>query len=168
MKSVQQNRINRIVLLLLGLALVCSPAPTALAGDELPWFSLPSVVDGKMVSSEDFKGKTLLINFFATWCPPCRQEIPALIELQKQYAASGFSVIALSMDERGPQVVQKLVAKEGINYPVVMADATVVRDFGGITGIPTSFLVDRQGKIVKRYPGFAPHSLLEKDIRSFL
>lgn len=167
MKSIRKNILDRIFPLLFLLGVVSIPA-VAPAGDDLPGFSLPSVVDGKTISSEDFKGKTLLITFFATWCPPCRQEIPALIELQKEFAASGFSVIALSMDERGPQVVLKLIEKEGINYPVVMADATVVRNFGGITGIPTTFLVDRQGRVVKRYPGYAPHSLLAKDIRAIL
>lgn len=168
MKSVRTNGMERIFLLLLGLGIVFIPAAPALAGDDLPGFSLPSVVDGKTVSSEDFRGKTLLITFFATWCPPCRQEIPALIELQEEFAASGFSVIALSMDEKGPQVVLRLIEKEGINYPVMMADSRVVRDFGGITGIPTSFLVDKKGGVVKRYPGYAPRSLLEKDIRSIL
>jgi len=160
--------VKKIIPLLLGLGILFNPAGMALADGDLPVFSLPSAIDGKTVSSEDFKGKTLLITFFATWCPPCRQEIPALIDLQKEYAAMGFSVIGMSVDEKGPKVVMRLIEKEQINYPVLMADSAVARDFGGIVGIPTSFLVNREGKVVKRYPGYVPHALLEKDIKSIL
>jgi len=136
--------------------------------DEMPAFSLSSAVDGKTVHSNDFKGKVLLVTFFATWCPPCRQEIPTLIKFQEKYSSRGFSVIGLSVDEKGPKVVVKLIDKTKINYPVLMADGKVARDFGGIAGIPTSFLIDRGGDIVKRYPGYVPSSLLQKDIKSIL
>ena len=135
---------------------------------EMPPFSLSSAVDDKTVNSDDFKGQVLLVTFFATWCPPCRQEIPTLIKLQDKYSLKGFSVIGLSVDEKGPKVVVKLINKTKINYPVLMADGKVARGFGGIAGIPTSFLVDREGKIFKRYPGYVPQSLLEKDIKSIL
>lgn len=135
---------------------------------EMPQFSLLSAVDGKQVTSEQFKGKILLITFFATWCPPCRQEIPSFIKLQKKYTSKGFSVIGLSMDEKGYKVVKKLIEKEKINYPVLMSDSRTAKGFGGIAGIPTSFLIDREGKVFKRYPGYVPLSLLEKDIRSIL
>ncbi len=134
----------------------------------MPEFSLSSAVDGKEVSSSDFEGQVLLVTFFATWCPPCRQEIPTLIKLQKKYAPKGFSVIGLSVDEKGPKVVVKLIEKEKINYPVLMSDSRTAKGFGGIAGIPTSFLVNRKGEIVKRYPGYVPLSLLEKDIKSEL
>lgn len=135
---------------------------------EMPAFSLSSAVDGKTFQSDDFKGQVLLVTFFATWCPPCRQEIPTLIKLQDKYSSKEFSVIGLSVDEKGPKVVVKLIDKTKINYPVLMADGKVAREFGGIAGIPTSFLVDREGKIFKRYPGYVPQSLLEKDIKSIL
>ena len=165
-----QNNIiwKKISSLLLGLAVVLAVTGLAAAGEAMPSFSLSSALDGKSVDSKDFKGKTLLITFFTTWCPPCRQEIPTLIQLQNDYAAKGFSVIGLSMDEKGASVVAKLIEKEGINYPVLMADAKTARDFGGIVGVPTSFLVNREGEVAKRYPGYVPHSLLEKDINSIL
>jgi thiol-disulfide isomerase/thioredoxin len=100
--------------------------------------------------------------------PPCRQEIPTLIELQKEYAASGFTVVGLSMDEQGPNPVIRLMEKEGINYPVLMADPGVARDFGGVFSVPTSFLVNREGRIVRRYPGYVPRSMLEKDLKEIL
>jgi len=160
--------LRKVGLLVLGLSILLLPAHPAMALDELPEFSLPSAVNGKKVSSGDFKGKTLLITFFATWCPPCRQEIPALIELQKTFASSGFSVVGMSMDEKGPAVVRRLIEKEGINYPVLMADAGVARDFGGVFSVPTSFLVNREGRVVRKYPGYVPHAMLEKDIREIL
>lgn len=136
--------------------------------DKMPEFSLPSALDGKEVRSEDFTGKVVLVTFFATWCPPCRQEIPTLIRLQDDYGARGFSVIGLSVDEKGPKTVVKMIEKEKINYPVLMAKGKTANDFGGVVGIPTSFLVNKQGMIVKRYPGYVPHAMLEEDIKAIL
>jgi peroxiredoxin len=168
MKLEDKIVLKKICSLLLGLAVLLTVVGPAAAGDAMPSFSLSSAQDGKTVASDDFKGKTLLITFFTTWCPPCRQEIPSLIQLQNDYAAKGFSVIGLSMDEKGASVVAKLIEKESINYPVLMADSKTARDFGGIVGVPTSFLVNSEGEVVKRYPGYVPHSLLEKDINSIL
>ena len=158
----------KICSLLLGMAVLLTVAGAAAAGEAIPGFSLSSALDGKTVDSGSFKGKVLLITFFTTWCPPCREEIPSLIQLQNDLAAKGFSVIGMSMDEKGASVVAKLIEKTSINYPVLMADKKTARDFGGIVGVPTSFLVNREGEVVKRYPGYVPHSLLEKDINSIL
>ena len=136
--------------------------------EKMPEFSLSSALDGNEVRSEDYAGKVMLVTFFATWCPPCRQEIPTLIKLQNDYGDKGFSVIGMSVDEKGPSVVVKMINKEKINYPVLMARGKTARDFGGVAGIPTSFLVNKQGMIVKRYPGYVPHALLEKDIKDIL
>jgi thiol-disulfide isomerase/thioredoxin len=158
----------KICSLLLGMALLLTVAGAAAAGESMPGFSLPSALDGKTVDSGSFKGKVLLITFFTTWCPPCREEIPSLIQLQNDLAAREFSVIGMAMDEKGASVVAKLIEKTSINYPVLMADMKMARAFGGIVGVPTSFLVNREGEIVKRYPGYVPYSLLEKDINSIL
>jgi len=141
---------------------------TGRAAVSMPAFSLPDVVSGKTVSSEEFKGKGLLVVFFATWCPPCRQEIPTLIKLQNDYRNKGFSVIGLSVDEGGPKIVAQLVKKTKINYPVLMADRSTAGNFGGITGVPTAFLVNRKGHVVKKYPGAVPHAILERDIKEVL
>ena len=135
--------------------------------EKMPEFDLPSALDGKVVKSKDFAGKVLLITFFATWCPPCRQEVPTLIKLQSDYESKGFSVIGLSVDD-GKKVVAKMMKKEKINYPILMSKGKTARDFGGIVGIPISFLVNKQGIIVKRYTGYIPKSLLEKDIKNIL
>lgn len=134
----------------------------------MPRFTLPSVIDGGAVDSDDFKGKVLLVTFFAIWCPPCLEEIPALIKLQNTFGQAGFSVIGLSVDESGPEPVKRLVAKAGINYSVLMADAGVAQGFGGVTGIPVTFLVDRQGRIVSRYIGYNDYAVFKNDIETIL
>ena len=141
---------------------------TADAATKMPAFSLPSAVDGKTVESHSFDGNVLLVTFFATWCSPCLQEIPALIELQSHLAEKGFSVIALSVDQGGTKTVTRLIDKAGINYPVLMADSHTTQDFGGVFGIPTSFLINQNGNVVKSYPGYVPHHVLENDIKSML
>ena len=138
------------------------------AAVKMPAFELPSAVNGKIVKSSSFRGKAMLVIFFATWCPPCRQEIPALKKLQDEFRNKGFSVVGLSVDEGGPKVVAKLIKKEAINYPVLMANRAIANDFGGIAGIPTAFLINRKGNVVKRYPGYVPHELLVRDIESVL
>ena len=138
------------------------------ASVEMPVFALKSVHDGKTIESEEFKGNALLVTFFATWCPSCIEEIPTLIKLQNQFAQQGFSVIGLSVDQGGTDAVQRLVKKKDINYPVVMADAKTIRDFGGVYAIPVSFLVNKGGNVVKKYPGLVPPSVLASDIQSIL
>ena len=156
-----------IILAFIGI-LFFSGFSSASAAVTMPQFSLPSVTDGKVVHSADFKGQVILVTFFATWCPPCRQEIPNLIALYNEYKSRGFTVIGLSVDEGGPSIVAKLVRQEKITYPVLMADRATARSFGGIAGIPTSFLVNRKGHVVKKYPGFVPHSLLVRDHEAVL
>ena len=164
----KNNILTRVFLFTAILLLIANLVAAAATQGTMPEFSLKSVTDGHEMTSADFKGKALLVTFFATWCPPCRQEIPSLKKLQEKYTGKGFSVIGLSMDENGPGVVAKLVAKENINYPVLMTDSKIKKSFGGIVGIPTSFLIDREGKIIKRYPGYVPFSMLEKDVKSIL
>jgi peroxiredoxin len=141
---------------------------SAHAATQMPSFRLPDAVSGNTVDSADYNGKTLLITFFATWCPPCMQEVPALMDLQQQFSKADFSVVGLSVDEGGPAIVAKLVEKRSINYPVLMADDTTARNFGGVVGIPTSFLVNKKGNVVKKYPGYVPHALLEQDIKKIM
>ncbi len=134
----------------------------------MPSFTLKSVTDGNMVESKIFEGKTLLVIFFATWCPPCLQEIPTLKALQKKYEKDNFSVVALSVDKGGIAKVARTVKKKAINYPVLMADSAVIKGFGGIYGIPVSFLINSDGNVVKKYPGYVSHHVLEKDLKKIL
>ncbi len=135
---------------------------------DMPRFSLADARSGEMVSSESFSGKVLLISFFATWCPPCRVEVGELKLLQEKFAGDSFSVLGLSVDQGGSAGVVSFMEREGINYPVLMASYRVTRDFGGIVGIPTAFLVDKMGAVVKRYQGVAYYDTLERDVAKVL
>ncbi len=139
------------------------PAST-MAAVEMPSFSLSDVVSGKQVDSSSFKGKALLVTFFATWCPPCRMEVPELKKLQENFGDKKFSVVAISVDQGGVAGVADFVARKKLNYPVLMASYKIISDFGGVYGIPTSFLVNTAGSVVKRYQGFVDYDTLKRDI----
>lgn len=166
MKKLFLSRFAGALLLVVCMSLIHTGSLQAAA--RMPDFVLKSAVDGADVDSRSFSGKVLLISFFATWCPPCIEEIPTFIELQKNYAKDGFSVIGLSVDQGGPTVVANLVSKKDINYPVLMADNETMENFGGVYGVPVSFLVNMEGNVVKKYPGYVPKSILQKDILSIL
>ncbi|RKX34106.1 MAG: TlpA family protein disulfide reductase [Verrucomicrobia bacterium] len=125
-------------------------------------------LQGHPVRSADFEGKVVLLDFWATWCPPCRKEIPGFIELQERYGEAGLVVVGVSLDEGGAAVVAPFVSKEGINYPVVMGDSTIVEAFGGIASIPTTFVINRDGQIVERHVGYVSQNRFEKSIKSLL
>ena len=131
-------------------------------------FKLPSLTDNTMFDSSQLEGQVLAVTFFATWCPPCIQEIPTFIALQKSYKEKGFSVVAFSVDEGSPEPVHNLIEKYGINYPVIVADNDVARGFGGVTGIPVTYLVNRKGEIVKKYLGYVEYDALEEEISQML
>ncbi len=150
------------------LALFLLPVTSLFAATKMPNFSLVDVVSGKTVESKVFNGKALFVTFFATWCPPCMEEIPTLIRLQDKYSTKGFSVVGLSVDQEGLDKVFELVKKRSINYPVLMADSNTTRNFGGVYGIPVSFLVNKRGNVVKKYTGYVPHSILVKDLKKIL
>lgn len=138
------------------------------AATKMPSFALENVRDGQVVDSDSFEGRVLLLTFFATWCPPCLEEIPVLVKLQDELSGAGFSVIGMSVDQQGPATVARFVEKKAINYPVLLAEAKTTTDFGGIYGIPVAFLVNKAGNVVKKYTGYVDHTVLEKDIRSLL
>ena len=112
-------------------------------------------INGKTVTSEDLKGKVVLIDFWATWCPPCRKMIPNLIKLDDAYKEKGLEVVGISLDEEGAPVVKSFNQKNGVNYQSLIADQKVIDAFGGITSIPTSFLIDRKGNIVSTHQGLS-------------
>lgn len=132
-----------------------------------PDWELPSL-DGRVVKSSDFAGKVLLLNFWATWCGPCRMEIPSLIELQRNYADRGLVVLGVSIDEGGPGVVRPIVKQAGINYPILIANDAMLTAFGGIEAIPTSFIIDRSGRITAKHVGLADKAAFEASIKPLL
>jgi peroxiredoxin len=124
--------------------------------------------DGQTVKLSDFKGKVVILDFWATWCPPCRAEIPGFIALQKQYAAQGLTVVGVSLDTAGAAVVKSFMKKLGMNYPVVIGDEKIADQYGGISAIPTTFVLDRDGNIVSSHQGFASQDVFESEIRPLL
>lgn len=125
-------------------------------------------LDGKMVSSSDFKGKVVILNFWATWCVPCREEIPGLVELQKQYGEKDLVVVGVSVDEGGRELVKRFVERLKIDYPVVIADEKMMRDFGSVEAVPTTFIMNRKGDIAGKHIGFTDRATLEKEIKPLL
>ena len=124
--------------------------------------------DGQAIKLSDFKGKVVILDFWATWCPPCRAEIPEFIALQKQYAAQGLTVVGVSLDTDGAAVVKSFMKRNGMNYPVVIGDDKIAGDYGGISAIPTTFVLDRTGNIVSSHQGFASQVVFESEIRPLL
>lgn len=125
-------------------------------------------VDGKTVHSSDFKGKVVILDFWATWCGPCRKELPSFVELQKKYEKQGLAVIGASVDQINPAEVKAFAEQSGVDYPVVLADAKATQAFGGIEAIPTTFVIDREGRIVKQHLGFTEEEEFEKEIKPLL
>jgi peroxiredoxin len=128
-------------------------------------------VDGNLVTSAQFKGKVVVLDFWATWCPPCKSEIPGYVGLQKKYAADGLVIVGISTDEDGPKrqaTVKDFMAAYRINYTIVMTDGDVENAFGGIDAIPTTFIIDRDGRIRFRKVGAMPEEEFEKQILAVL
>jgi thiol-disulfide isomerase/thioredoxin len=159
----------KLVLLLLAAALDLNGSISAAAESKIqaPDWQLTDV-EGKAMKLSDFRGKVVILDFWATWCPPCRAEIPGFVEIQKKYADKGFTMIGVSLDREGPSVVKPFIVKFGMNYPVVMGNQKVAADYGGITAIPTTFIIDRQGFIVAGYQGFTMQSIFESVIAGLL
>lgn len=125
-------------------------------------------LDGREVSSAQFKGKVVVVDFWATWCGPCVGEIPGYTALQKKYGKDGLVIIGASVDQKGPAHVKAFAEKNQMGYTVVMADDAVVEAFGGFDAIPTTFLISRDGRIIHRKTGAMPHEEYEKLVRQAL
>jgi len=130
----------------------------------LPAFSLRTL-DGRTISSSELRGKVTLINFWATWCGPCRAEIPDLIALQNKYK-NELQVIGISEDEAPPEAVKQFVAAHKMNYAVAMSTPEIEKLFPGTVALPTSVLVDRDGRIVQRHVGMLTAARTEMETRS--
>jgi thiol-disulfide isomerase/thioredoxin len=122
-------------------------------------------LDGREVSNTSLHGKVLIVNFWATWCPPCRAEIPDLIALQEKYRDQ-VQIIGISEDEAPVETVKRFVAEHKMNYPVVMLTPDLEKMFPGISALPTSFIVNREGRIVQKHVGMLTAHVTEQEVRS--
>ncbi len=137
-----------------------------LIGKPAPDFLLKDI-EGKDIRFVDFKGQVVIIDFWATWCGPCRTMIPGLIVLQDQYAARGFKMIGISTD-RTSDIVASFAKENKINYLLLMADEKVINEYGGISAIPTTFIIDKKGVVRYRHIGSQDMSLLQKQVEALL
>jgi peroxiredoxin len=123
---------------------------------------------GKYAKLSDYRGKVVLLNFWATWCPPCKIEIPWFVEFEKQYKDRGFAVIGVSMDEDGWDAVRPYLAHSNINYRVVVGDDIVGQLYGGVDSLPTTFMIDREGRVANVHLGLVSKSDYRDDIEKLL
>jgi thiol-disulfide isomerase/thioredoxin len=122
---------------------------------------------GKPVTKDNWPGKVVLVNFWATWCPPCREEIPELLELEKEFG-DRLQIVGLSEDDDPPEKVMTFARKQGMTYPILMATQEMIDSYGGVPALPTSFLIDTQGRVVQKHSGLYPIASYREEIRSLL
>ncbi|MCZ6676580.1 MAG: redoxin domain-containing protein [Candidatus Poribacteria bacterium] len=139
---------------------------SSLLGQPAPGFTLPDL-EGNPVSLSDFKGKVVILDFWATWCGPCVVEIPHFIRFQEEFGKKGFTMLGISTDD-GVNVVKKFVEEYQVNYPNLMADGNVKALYGGVRSIPTTFVLDRDGVIQRHYVGTQPELLFRRDVETLL
>jgi peroxiredoxin len=137
---------------------------SGLKGKPAPEFSLESL-DGQTVHLADFHGKAVLLNFWATWCQPCKIEMPWFEEMQKQYGPQGLQVVGIAMDDAPKEDIAKFAKAMDVNYPILLGKESVGDAYGGVQFLPSTFFIDRDGKIVDRIFGLRSRSEIEDNIK---
>jgi cytochrome c biogenesis protein CcmG/thiol:disulfide interchange protein DsbE len=142
------------------------------AGDDwarkaAPDFELRAL-DGRRIGLSDFRGRVVLVNFWATWCAPCRVEMPWLSEFSLRYRDQGLTVLGISVDDGGRERVAKFLGERSVRYPILLNDGNVDQRFGGVRFLPQTFFVGRDGRIIRRVYGIRTHADFEADVQSAL
>ena len=138
----------------------------AAVGQAAPNFTLADL-SGQTLGLKALHGKVVLLDFWATWCAPCREEIPHFVEMQEKYRARGLAIVGISVDDEVAPVRQ-FYQQYKMNYPVAMGDAKLAGAYGGVLGLPIAFLIDRDGKIVKKHIGQTEAAVFEKEVVELL
>jgi Thiol-disulfide isomerase and thioredoxins len=136
-------------------------------GTPAPDFTLETL-DGKSVSLSSLRGKAVVVNFWATWCGPCKIETPWLVELQNQYGAQGLQIVGVAMDDSGKDEIARFAKDMGVNYPVLLGKEAVGDAYGGVPALPESFFISRDGKIVDKIMGLQGRSEIEDAVKKAL
>jgi thiol-disulfide isomerase/thioredoxin len=140
-----------------------------LKGTAAPDFTLDVLAGkGKKIQLSSLKGKPVVVNFWATYCEPCKKEMPSLAELQKQYEPEGLQILGIVMDDPGEKTILDFANRLGVNYPVLVGTDKVADTYGGVDGLPTTFYVDRSGKVVDRVLGGVSKAEIEESIKKTL
>jgi thiol-disulfide isomerase/thioredoxin len=143
------------------------PVKGQLIGNLAPDFELPAL-DGKKLKLSDLRGKAVLLNFWATYCGPCKIEMPWFVELQKQYGPEGFQIIGVAMDDASTEDIAKFAKDMGVNYPILIGQESVGQSYGGVGVLPTTFFLDRDGKLIAREFGLQSRSVFVDHIKKAL
>lgn len=136
-------------------------------GKPAPDFTLDSL-DGKKIQLSSYKGQAVLLNFWATWCGPCKIEMPWFVDLQKEYGPQGLQIVGVAMDDASKDEIAKFVKEMGVNYTILLGKEAVGQEYGGVNVLPTTFFIDRDGKIVAREFGLQSRSLFVDNIKKSL
>ncbi|MGA7558042.1 MAG: TlpA disulfide reductase family protein [Terriglobales bacterium] len=141
-----------------------APAKGQLIGNLAPDFELPAL-DGKNLKLSDLRGKAVLLNFWATYCGPCKVEMPWFVELQKEYGPQGFQIVGVAMDDASTEDIAKFAKEIGVNYPILIGKDSVADSYGGVSVLPTTFFLDRDGKLIAREFGLQSRSVFVDHIK---
>jgi len=136
-------------------------------GQPAPDFNLKDLA-GQNIRLSDYRGKVVLLNFWATWCPPCKEEMPWFVDLQKRYGAQGLQVLGVAMDDSGEQTIASFTQRLGVNYPVLLGKESVAQAYGNVQFLPDTFYIGRDGKIISQVQGLINRKEIEEKVKAAL